>query len=197
MLFTETQLQGAYIVDLQLLGDDRGFFARTWCQREFSEHGLDAGMVQCSLSYSMRKGTLRGLHYQEPPFAETKLVRCTHGAIYDVIVDLRRGSETFLQWIGVELTAQNRRALVVPKGFAHGFQTLCDDTEVFYQMSEFHAPEAARGIRCNDPLLGISWPEEVTSISPRDREYRDLHPAELIAGLAAADDVVPRVADGC
>jgi dTDP-4-dehydrorhamnose 3,5-epimerase len=124
-------------------------------------------------------------------------VRCTHGAIYDVIVDLRRGSETFLQWIGVELTAQNRRALVVPKGFAHGFQTLCDDTEVFYQMSEFHAPEAARGIRCNDPLLGISWPEEVTSISPRDRGYRDLHPAELIAGLAAADDVVPRVADGC
>src|SRR5262249_17486140 len=168
-----------YIVDLQLLGDDRGFFARTWCQREFSEHGLDASLVQCSLSYSAQKGTLRGLHYQEPPFAETKLVRCTHGAIYDVIVDLRRESETFLQWIGVELTAQNRRGLVVPERFAHGFQTLRDDTEVFYQMSEFHAPDAARGIRWNDPLLGISWPVEVTSISPKDRGFRDLSPPEL------------------
>jgi dTDP-4-dehydrorhamnose 3,5-epimerase len=173
MVFTETKLPGAYIVDLQLLGDDRGFFARTWCQREFSEHGLDASLAQCSLSFSVQKGTLRGLHYQEPPFAETKLVRCTHGAIYDVIVDLRRDSETFLQWIGVELTAQNRRGLIVPKRFAHGFQTLRDDTEVFYQMSEFHAPEAARGIRWNDPLLHIPWPEEVTAISPRDRAVAD------------------------
>jgi|SRR5215471_13356145 len=196
MLFTETQLDGAYLVDLQRLEDDRGFFARTWCQREFSDRGLDAALVQCSLSYSARRGTLRGLHFQEPPFAETKLVRCIQGAIYDVIVDLRRDSQTFLQWIGMELTAQNRRALVVPKGFAHGFQTLRDDTEVFYQMSEFHAPDAARGIRWNDPLLGISWAEEVTSISPRDRGYRDLRPAELITGLAAADDVVPTVAHG-
>lgn len=195
MVFTETRLAGAYLVDLQLLTDDRGFFARTFCQREFSEHGLDASVVQCNVSCSARKGTLRGLHYQVAPSAEAKLVRCLRGAIYDVIVDLRRESSTFLQWVGVELAAETRRALFVPKGFAHGFQTLTDDTEVLYQMSEFYAPDAARGIRWDDPVLGISWPEEVSCISARDRAYPGLRPSELSHDLALPGGGVPVVAD--
>jgi dTDP-4-dehydrorhamnose 3,5-epimerase len=196
MVFTETRLAGAHVIDLQPMADERGFFARTFCQREFSERGLDATFVQCNLSGSTRRGTLRGLHYQLPPRAEAKLVRCVRGAMYDVIVDLRPESTTFLQWVGVELTAESGRALFVPRGFAHGFETLGDDTEILYQMSEFHAPEAARGIRWNDPLLGITWPEDVRCISARDGAYPDLRPPELIDELKSAGGAHAVLADG-
>lgn len=144
MIFQGTPLIGAVLVEPERLEDERGFFARTWCEREFAEHQLATRWVQCNISYNHRKGTLRGMHYQLPPSVEDKLVRVTHGAIFDVIVDLRPNSATFLDWYGVELTAENRLALFIPKGFAHGFQTLCDGSEVFYQMSEFYAPTTAR-----------------------------------------------------
>lgn len=173
MIFTEMKLKGVYIIDLQKLEDERGFFARSWCQREFLEHGLDPNLVQCNISYNRLKGTVRGLHFQAHPYAEAKLVRCTRGALYDVIVDLRRDSPTYLQWIAVELTAENRTALYVPKDFAHGFQTLLDDTEIFYQMSDFYVPEASRGIRWNDPLINICWPEKISVISLKDQTLQD------------------------
>ena len=153
--------------------DERGFFARTWCAEEFKEAGLNARLAQCSISFNARKGTLRGMHYQSVPFAETKLVRCTRGAIYDVVLDLRRESPTFRKWIGVTLTAENREMVYIPEGCAHGFLTLEDHSEVFYQMSEFHHPEAAHGVRWNDPAFGIEWPDEVTVISERDRTLLD------------------------
>lgn len=171
MRFIPTPLMGAYVIEPERLEDNRGFFARTWCQKEFANQGLDSNLVQCNISFNNKKGTLRGMHFQVPPFAETKLVRCTQGAIYDVIVDLRSDSPTYLQWTAVELTDKNHKALYVPKGFAHGFQTLEDNTEVFYQMSEFYAPDAARGFRWNDPAFGIQWHEEVSVISDRDRMY--------------------------
>jgi dTDP-4-dehydrorhamnose 3,5-epimerase len=173
MLFTPTKLKDAFIVEPDKKEDERGFFARTWCQQEFTDLGLDAELVQCSISFNKKKGTLRGMHWQLPPYAETKLVRCTKGAIYDVIVDLREDSPTFLQWIAAELTAENRTALYVPKGFAHGFQTLEDNTEVFYQISNFYAPDYARGFRWNDPTFEINWPLEVSVISVKDKEYED------------------------
>jgi dTDP-4-dehydrorhamnose 3,5-epimerase len=179
MYFIPTKLKGAYILEPEKLEDERGFFARTWCQQEFSKQELDANLVQCSISFNKKKGTLRGMHFQIPPFAETKLVRCTQGAIYDVIIDLRQDSETFLQWLGVELTAENRKALYVPKGFAHGFQTLEDNTEVFYQISEFYAPECARGLRWNDPTFNITWQQPVSVISERDRNYENYSPAKF------------------
>ena len=181
MLFTPTSLPGAYLLDLKRLEDERGFFARSWCAREATDLGIDPNVVQCNISFNKMKGTLRGMHLQLPPFAESKLVRATRGAIYDVIIDLRSISPTFRQWIGVELTAENRRALFVPKGFAHGFQTLEDDTEIFYQMSEFYAPETARGVRWDDPAFGIQWPLEVTEMSPKDRILPDFNPAEYSA----------------
>src|SRR5207248_5815659 len=141
--------------------DERGLFARSWCRKEFDDHKLNPNTVQCSLSFNVRKGTLRGIHYQAAPYQEAKLVRCTMGSIYDVVVDLRPGSPTFKDWIGVDLTAANRRMLYVPEGFGHGFLTLKDDTEVFYQMSEFYHPELARGVRWNDPAFNISWPAAV------------------------------------
>jgi dTDP-4-dehydrorhamnose 3,5-epimerase len=171
MIFKETELPGAFEIDLNLLEDERGFFARTFCRREFAEHGLNEAVAQCNLSFNRTKGTLRGMHLQLPPHAEDKLVRVVRGAIYDVIVDLREASPTYLKWIGVELTAENRSALYVPKGFAHGFQTLADDSEVFYQMSEFYAPECATGYRWDDPAFGIHWPLEITVISDKDRQY--------------------------
>jgi dTDP-4-dehydrorhamnose 3,5-epimerase len=177
MVFEETLLVGAYIINLQKIEDERGFFARSWCQREFGEHSLSSHLVQCNISFNRQKGTLRGMHFQFPPAAESKLVRCTRGGIYDVIIDLRPDSPTFLQWVGVELTAENRTALYMPKGFAHGFQSLENDTEVFYQMSEFYAPQLAGGVRWNDPQLGIIWPLPVSVISKRDQEYGDLDPA--------------------
>ena len=171
MIFTETKLRGAFVIEPERFEDDRGFFARTWCVREFETHGLDTRLVQCGVSYNKRKGTLRGMHYQVAPHAETKLVRCTRGAIYDVIIDLREDSSTFRQWVTVELTAQNRRMLYIPEGFTHGFQTLADDTEVFYQISEFYHPESARGVRWDDPAFGITWPETAKMISERDKTY--------------------------
>lgn len=173
MIFEETILAGAYIVDVEPRYDNRGFFARTWCQREFEEHGLNPRLVQCSISFNVKKGTLRGMHYQEPPFEEAKLVRCTKGRICDVIVDLRPDSPTFREHVAVVLSAENGKMLYVPEKFAHGFITLEDNTEVFYQMSEFYSPERARGFRWNDPFFGIQLPLEVAVISERDRDYPD------------------------
>jgi len=169
MIFTELALSGAFLVESERLEDERGFFARTFCAAEFAARGLRPPIVQCSVSYNRRRGTLRGLHYQASPHEEAKLVRCTHGAVYDVIVDIRPGSATFRQWAGIGLSAENRRALYVPEGFAHGFQTLVDDTELFYQASAAYVPEAARGIRWDDPALAIAWPPAAARvISPRD-----------------------------
>ena len=173
MIFTETVLPGAFVIEPERLEDQRGFFARTWCAREFEAHGLDARIVQCSVSFNRRKGTLRGMHYQEAPAAEAKLVRCTAGGIFDVIIDLRPDSPTFTGHIAVTLSSENGKALYVPTGFAHGFQTLADDTAVFYQMSEFHAPGYACGVRWDDPAFGIRWPEDERIITERDRTYPD------------------------
>lgn len=173
MIFKETKLKGAYVIEINPLEDERGFFARSFCAKEFKEHGLNQNIAQCNISYNGKKGTLRGMHYQAAPHEEAKLVRCTMGAIYDVIIDLRPDSATFKKWIGVELTKENRRMLYVPEGFAHGFQTLEDHTEVLYQMSEFHHPEWARGVRWNDPTFGIFWPVNVEIISIGDQQYLD------------------------
>jgi dTDP-4-dehydrorhamnose 3,5-epimerase len=173
LTFVPTALAGAYLVEPEPRNDDRGFFARTWCQKEFAEHGLNPRLVQCSVSFNIKKGTLRGMHYQAAPNEETKLVRCTAGAICDVIVDLRRDSPTFRQHLTMMLSAKNRRMLYIPEGFAHGFVTLEDDTEVFYQMSEFYSPESACGFRWNDPSFAIRLPLEVTVISRRDQSYPD------------------------
>jgi dTDP-4-dehydrorhamnose 3,5-epimerase len=171
MIFTETKLEGAFIIDLELRKDTRGFFARTFCINEFEAHGLQTTIAQCNVSFNNKKGTLRGMHYQTPPSQETKLVRCIHGAIYDVIIDLRPESPTYLSHIGVELTAENRRALYIPDRFAHGFQTLTDDTEVMYQMGDFYAPEYASGYLYDDPAFGIRWPLPVSEISEKDRAW--------------------------
>lgn len=168
MIFTETSIPGVYIIDLELRGDDRGGFARTFCAQEFAAHGLKSNFVQCNFSFNYQRGTLRGMHYQIPPATETKLVRCTQGAVYDVIVDLRPNSPTHLSHVSVELTAENRRALYVPDRFAHGYQTLTDDAEVIYQISEFYAPGYERGLRHSDPQLKIDWPLAVTQISEKD-----------------------------
>lgn len=173
MTFSETRLAGVFVVGLQKMEDERGYFARSWCREEFSAHGLDDALVQCNVSFNRKKGTLRGMHYQAAPHGESKLMRCTRGALYDVALDLRADSATFLRWVGVELTQDNGKMLFIPKGCAHGFQTLADDTEIFYQMSQLYVPEAARGVRWNDPLFGIRWPEEVRRISERDRDYPD------------------------
>jgi dTDP-4-dehydrorhamnose 3,5-epimerase len=166
--FQETKLSGAYIVDIEPLVDDRGLFARAWCQREFEALGLNADFVQANVSRNSKRGTLRGLHWQQRPYAECKLVRCTKGAIFDVVVDLRPESDTFKSWAGIELTEQNHRMLLVPEDFAHGFQTLEDDTEVFYQVTQFYTPEAERGALFDDPAFGIDWPLAVTSMSDKD-----------------------------
>jgi dTDP-4-dehydrorhamnose 3,5-epimerase len=171
MKFTATKLAGAFIVDLELHEDSRGFFARTFCAHEFKEHGLVDHFVQCSASLSRKKGTLRGLHFQQPPDWEVKLVRCTAGAIYDVIVDLRSESPTYLQHIGVELSQENHRALYVPKMFAHGLQSLADNSEVFYQISEFYKPTGSGGLRFDDPRLGIKWPLAIEAISDKDAAW--------------------------
>ena len=173
MIFSETKLAGVFDIRPERMQDERGFFARTWCQQEFNAHGLDSQLVQCSVSFNTRKGTLRGMHYQMPPFAEGKLVRCTSGAIYDVVLDLRPDSPTFKEWIALTLTAENHNMAYIPEGCAHGFLTLADDTEVFYQMSQVYNAESARGVRWNDPAFGIAWPAEVTVISERDRLYAD------------------------
>jgi dTDP-4-dehydrorhamnose 3,5-epimerase len=169
MIFTPTKLAGAYIIEPEPHVDVRGFFARTFCAREFGEKGLVTAFVQCSVSVNRRRGTLRGLHYQQSPACEAKLVRCTSGALHDVMVDLRPESPTYLQHLGVELTAQNRRALYIPEMFAHGLQTLADETEVFYQISQYYAPDKSTGLRFDDPKLGIQWPLPVAEINDKDR----------------------------
>jgi len=171
--FTETTLKGAFVIEPDRIEDERGFFARTFCRHEFEAPGLNPDLVQCSVSFNLKRGTLRGMHYQVAPHAETKLVRCTRGAIYDVIVDLRTQFRTFRQWVAVELSANNRLMLYIPEGLAHGFQTLQDETEVFYQMSEFYSPEHARGVRWNDDAFRISWPIVDPIISNKDRSYPD------------------------
>jgi dTDP-4-dehydrorhamnose 3,5-epimerase len=176
LIFEETSLEGAYLVHPELRNDERGFFARTWCQEEFETHGLNPRLVQCSISFNSRQGTLRGMHYQEAPHEEAKLVRCTMGAICDIIVDLRGNSPTFRKHLSVTLSAENRTMLYIPEKFAHGFITLAPDTEVFYQMSEFYAPESARGFRWNDPFFDIRLPVPVAVISDRDRSYPDFGP---------------------
>jgi len=173
MIFTETKLKGSFVIDIEPAEDERGFFARTWCQREFRQHGLNPNLAQCSISFNHKRGTLRGMHYQRAPHREAKLVRCSAGAIYDVIIDLRRDSPTVHQWIAVELTAKTRRMLYVPEDFGHGFQTLEDHTEVAYQISEFYDPEFARGIRWDDGFFGIHWPAADRIISARDAAYAD------------------------
>ena len=193
MFFTETKLKGACIIELDKLQDDRGFFARSYCFREFEAHGLNPKVVQCNVSFNAKKGTMRGMHYQVAPSEEAKLVRCVRGSIYDVIVDIRPDSATYRQWIALELSSPrfhlpspisllpadgspltaHFRMLYVPEGFAHGFLTLEDNTEVFYQMSEFYTPECVRGFRWNDPTFGIEWPSDVQVISDRDRSYPD------------------------
>jgi dTDP-4-dehydrorhamnose 3,5-epimerase len=176
MKITRLPLGGAHLVELEPVADERGFFARTWCAEEFHTYGLSSSLAQCSISYNKCRGTLRGLHFQAEPHAEAKLVRCTAGAIYDVILDLRPASDTYGKWFAVELTATNRKTLYIPEGLAHGFQTLVDDTEVFYQMSvNFHL-ESARGVRWNDPLFGIEWPVHDPTISQRDRSFPDHKP---------------------
>ena len=172
MRFIETKLRGAFIIEPEPIEDERGFFARTWCRREFQAHGLNSQLVQCNISFNKKRGTLRGMHYQGPPHEEAKLVRCTRGEIYDVILDLRPSSPTFKEWVPVLLSAESRCMLYVPEGLAHGFQTLEDSTEVFYQMSEFYVPECAKGVRWNDAAFGIEWPEVANRvISERDLKY--------------------------
>jgi dTDP-4-dehydrorhamnose 3,5-epimerase len=173
MLFTETRLKGAYLIDVERHTDERGFFGRSWCREEFETRGLDPRLVQCNISFNEKQGTVRGMHYQTDPYQESKLVRCTMGALYDVIIDLRPDSATFAQWLAVELTSENRRGLYIPRGFAHGFQTLSDNTEVFYQMSEFYHPEAARGVRWDDRAFCIEWPIKTLVISEKDQQYPD------------------------
>jgi dTDP-4-dehydrorhamnose 3,5-epimerase len=171
MIFTKTQLDDAWLIDLEAREDERGFFARIWCRQELAAKGLDPDIAQESLSFNRHRGTPRGLHFQRPPHEETKIVRCTRGGIFDVIVDLRPRSPSYLRWQGFELTAENRRALYVPKAFAHGFQTLADDVEIVYQISQFYAPNSAGGYRYDDPAFGIAWPLPVTVISERDLSW--------------------------
>ncbi len=177
MIFQETALPGAYLIDLEKRGDERGFFARVFCEREFAAHGLITRFVQVNNSLSADRGTLRGMHYQLPPHAETKVVRCIRGALWDVILDLRPNSPTFGKSVGVELSAENRRMIYVPKGFAHGFLTLKDDSEAFYFTDEFYAPESERGLRWDDPRFGLEWPMAPTVISEKDRAHRNFDPA--------------------
>jgi dTDP-4-dehydrorhamnose 3,5-epimerase len=176
MIFTETDIPGAFLIELERHGDDRGFFARAWCAHEFEAHGLNPRLVQVNLSFNERAGTLRGMHYQRAPHEEAKYVRCTRGAIYDVVLDLRPESPTYTRWAAVELSAQNGLSLYVPEGCAHGFQTLVDDTDVLYLVSEFYAPGSEGGVRWDDPAFGIEWRRQPTVISPRDADFADFTP---------------------
>lgn len=181
MIFRETAIEGVWVVEPERHADERGFFARTWDGAELARRGLNGDLAQCSISFNDRRGTLRGMHYQEAPYEEAKLVRCTAGAIFDVAVDLRPGSSTFSRWVGHELSADNRLALYVPEGCAHGFLTLADASEVVYAISERYAPDAARGVRWDDPAFGIEWPGTVEVISERDRSYPDFVPSRVQA----------------
>ncbi len=173
MKFIETPLSGAYIIELEKYADERGYFARTYCQKEFRSRGLHDTFVQSNVSYNKQKGTLRGMHYQAEPYGEVKVVACTAGEIYDVIIDLRPDSETYCRWFGVSLSETYEQSLYIPKGFAHGFQTIRDNSIVHYQMGEFYQPEYARGVRWNDPVFGIQWPLPVSTVSEKDSNYPD------------------------
>lgn len=175
MIFVETRLAGAYLVKLEPHEDERGFFALSWSEKDFAARGLESRLVECNVSFNRKKGTLRGMHYQEAPYGQVKLVRCTRGAIFDVIIDLRPSSPTFKQWVGVELSATNHLMIYVPKGFAHGFQTLEDNSEVFYQTSYPYVPGSGRGVRWDDPAFGINWPPGDRIIIERDKEYPDFN----------------------
>ncbi|XZE45055.1 dTDP-4-dehydrorhamnose 3,5-epimerase family protein [Pirellulaceae bacterium SH467] len=179
MIFTPTPLLDAYVIDLECRRDDRGFFARTFCENEFAATGLISRMVQCNLAFNAKQGTVRGMHWRASVHPEAKVVRVLRGAIWDVVIDLRPGSKTFLQSFGVELSVENRRAIYVPPNFAHGFQTLVDETEVFYQMSEFYEPALDRGAKWNDPLFPVAWPQPIASIHDRDANYPDLILSDL------------------
>lgn len=176
MIFTPTEIPGVVVVDVDKQEDSRGFFGRSFCVEEFGAQGLSLPVVQCDVSFNRKKGTLRGLHYQLPPKAEVKLVRCTRGRLFDVAVDLRRESPTYCRWVGIELDADSHRAVFIPEGCAHGFQTLVDDCEVFYQMGAAYDPALARGVRCDDPAFAIRWPLAPTSISERDSSFPDFVP---------------------
>jgi len=172
MIFTETKINGVYIIEPELLTDERGFFARSYCKEEFQKHGLETDIVQCNISYNKKKGTLRGMHYQVPPFEEAKIVSCTKGSIYDVVVDLRRDSLTYCHWVAIELSDKNFKMVYIPRGCAHGFQTLVDDAMVYYRMTEFFHPECARGVRWDDPRFTIKWPYiKKRVISDKDQKY--------------------------
>ena len=185
MIFRETPLPGAYVIEPQPIADDRGFFARRWCQRELSAVGLETGIVQSNVGFSHRSGTLRGLHFQRPPHAEVKIVGCTRGALFDVIVDLRPGSPTHRRWFGIELHEGNGCMLYVPRGCAQGYLTLVDDTEMYYHTTEFYHPESASGVRYDDPAFGIAWPREVAVISRQDREWPYCKAGMELAEMAA------------
>lgn len=176
MIFKETDLEGAYIVELEAIEDNRGFFARSFCRKEFEKYGLNPNIVQCNISYNKKKGTLRGMHYQVKPHEEAKIVSCVKGSIYDVIIDLRPDSPTRCHWFAVELSAENFKMLYIPEAFAHGFQTLEDNTVVFYQMSEFYHPECAMGVRWDDPAFNIEWPDDARIITVKDLRYPDVNP---------------------
>jgi len=178
VIFTETKLKGAFIIDLERRVDSRGFFARAFCQNEFKAHGLKIEIAQANIASNLKKGTIRGMHFQYPPAAETKLVRCTRGGILDIIVDLRPESTTYLKHVSIELSEDNQRALYVPERFAHGYQALCDNTDTSYQVGEFYTPEAEAGLMYNDPRLGLSWPMPVTVISEKDRKFPSLDQVE-------------------
>lgn len=173
MIFSETKIKGVYIIEPELLLDERGFFARSFCKEEFQKNGLETDIVQCNISYNKKKGTLRGMHYQAAPFEEAKIVSCTKGSIYDVVVDLRRDSPTYRNWYAKELSTDSYQMLYIPKGCAHGFQTLEDNCNVYYQIGEYYHPEYARGIRWNDPVIGIVWPIPAGNISEKDQNYVD------------------------
>ena len=193
MVFTETKLSGAFIIELERREDDRGFFARAFCQNEFSDHGLKPVIAQANIGFNRRRGCLRGMHFQYPPAAETKVVRCTRGAVFDIIVDLRPESSTYLQHVSVELTADNHRAIYIPERFAHGYQTLADETETSYQVGEFYTPGAEGGLRYDDPALGLTWPLAVSEISEKDAAWpllADVQP-EVRQRMAIAADREP------
>ena len=197
MIFQELSIPGVWLIEPEKQADHRGFFARAWCQREFEARGLTTSFVQGNISFNKKKGTLRGLHYQAPPYEEAKLVRCTQGALYDVIVDLRQDSPALGQWLAVDLSAENYRMLFIPAGVAHGFQTLADNTEIFYQMSEFYQADAARGIRWDDPELNITWPLPEPIISPKDLSFDDLRTWETAGeGRAAAASSIAITVEG-
>ena len=171
MKFTETSLPGVYVLEMQLIGDSRGWFSRFWCQKEMQEHGIDFRIAQINASHNAESGTLRGLHYQRDPYGEAKVVSCTRGRVFDVAVDVRPDSPNYLQWFGMELDADNNRMLFIPAGFAHGYQVLEDDTKMLYLVSEFYTPEAEHGFRYDDPAIGIEWPREASSLSDKDQGW--------------------------